>query len=251
MPHVSKRIVDGLYGYIWQGNGNNCNTYVFADVLPGKRPHAIVDPGFVRNEFREACFDSLVDSMNRDGLAVEDIGLVINTHTHPDHCQATEAIVERTFGPEDGSPVRQAIVALSREEEDYYLAAGENMFGMFGMEVPELGPLFYLAEGDLVLGGGNRVVQLQVFLSPGHSPGSVCLYWPENRVLITGDVLFFGSVGRTDFPGGSAATLKKSIERLSELDVEYVLPGHSTEFGSVVEGREFVRRNFAAVRYLF
>jgi metal-dependent hydrolase (beta-lactamase superfamily II) len=55
-------------------------------------------------------------------------------------------------------------------------------------------------------------------------------------------------VGRTDIPGGDRKLLKESIERLSQLDVEYLLPGHSTEFGAVIEGREKVRQNFTHVR---
>jgi len=69
-------------------------------------------------------------------------------------------------------------------------------------------------------------------------------------VLITGDVVFYGSVGRTDFPGGSITVLKQSIEKLSKLEVEYLLPGHSTEYGSIIEGKERVELNFKAVRFI-
>jgi len=61
-------------------------------------------------------------------------------------------------------------------------------------------------------------------------------------------VLFYGSVGRTDIPGGDGNLLKESIERLSQLDIEYLLPGHSTERGAVIEGRERVRQNFTFLR---
>ena len=251
MQHLSSQIVDGLYSYIWQGRGNNCNTYVLANVLLGERPHVIIDPGFITNELREPCFDSLAATMRRDGLAIEDIGMIIDTHTHPDHCQATETIVERSIRQEQEGKVGQAITALSREEEEYYKTMGESMFGMFGMKVARLDPFIYLVEGDLSLGQAEGKVDLQVLLTPGHSPGSICLYWPDRKVLITGDVVFFGSVGRTDFPGGSMSTLKDSIDKLSELDVEYLLPGHSTEFGGIVEGGEMVKRNFQAIGYLF
>jgi glyoxylase-like metal-dependent hydrolase (beta-lactamase superfamily II) len=55
-------------------------------------------------------------------------------------------------------------------------------------------------------------------------------------------------VGRTDLPGSDGKLLKESIERLSQLDVERLLPGHSTEFGAVIEGKEKVRQNFTFVR---
>ena len=250
MPHSSRQIIDGLYCYIWQGRGNNCNTYVLANVLRGERPHVIIDPGFVVNEMGERCFDSLMVAMQRDGLTAEDIGLIIDTHTHPDHCQATEIIVEKSSRKAGKGKMGQAIVALSGEEEEYYKTVGERMFGMFGMKLARLDPFLRLTEGDLSLGTGQGKVDLQVLLTPGHSPGSICLYWPAKAVLMTGDVVFHGSVGRTDFPGGSITILKQSIEKLSQLDVEHLLPGHSTEYGSIVEGREMVRRNFNAIRFL-
>jgi glyoxylase-like metal-dependent hydrolase (beta-lactamase superfamily II) len=248
MPHYARRINEELYCYIWQGRGNNCNTYLLANMLRGERPHIIVDPGFVVNELREACFDSLLAAMQRDRLNPEDIGLIINTHTHPDHCQATEAIVQRSAQKGGKGRLSQALTALSKEEAEYFKTVGERMFGMFGMEVAKLDPFIYLVEGDLILGVGKKKVDLQIMHTPGHSPGSICIYWPDKKVLITGDVIFYASVGRTDFPGGSITVLKQSIEKLAKLDVEYLLPGHSTEYGSIVEGKDKVRRNFEAVR---
>jgi glyoxylase-like metal-dependent hydrolase (beta-lactamase superfamily II) len=61
-------------------------------------------------------------------------------------------------------------------------------------------------------------------------------------------VVFAGSIGRTDFPGGSPSLLRKSIDKLSQLDVEYLVPGHSTEAGSVIAGRDKVKRNFYTVK---
>jgi glyoxylase-like metal-dependent hydrolase (beta-lactamase superfamily II) len=66
-------------------------------------------------------------------------------------------------------------------------------------------------------------------------------------LVVTGDLLFYGGVGRTDF-GGDGQELKQSIERLMELDIEYVLPGHSTELGSIIQGRDKVQKNFTAIR---
>jgi len=227
---------------------------VFANVLRGTRPHIIIDPGFVVNELREQCYASLMGAMEADGIKPEDIGLVINTHVHPDHSQATDDIVAAGAGA-SGKPgckagPSQAITALSREEYEYFRNVGEKMFGMFGLAAPKLEPFLYLSDGDLSLGTGARKIDLQVILTPGHSPGSISLYWPKEKALITGDVVFFGSIGRTDFPGGSISQLKQSIDRLSTLDVEYLLPGHSTEYGSIVSGRQMVQRNFSAVKMI-
>ena len=122
---------------------------------------------------------------------------------------------------------------------------------MFGVRIPEFTPLFYLKEGDLSLGAKNSELNLQVFIVPGHSPGSICLYWPEQKVLITGDVVFYGSIGRTDFPSGSLSQLKQGIDKLSKLDVEYLVPGHNTELGSIVQGKQNVERNFQGVKLIF
>jgi len=248
--HNSRKLFDRLFCYIWQGRGNNGNTYLLANVLRGDRPHVMIDPGFVANEMREPCFDSLEKSMTADGFRIEDIGLIINTHTHPDHCEATETIVEKSTGKPSKGKISQTLVALSREEDDYYRLVGERMFGMFGLKAAKLNPFFYLTDGELSLGRDEERVNFQVFLTPGHSPGSVCLYWAERKVLITGDLLFFGGVGRTDFPGGSLTTLKQSIERISSLDTDYLLPGHSTEYGSLIEGKDKVERNFMALKLI-
>ena len=250
MLHRSIKLVDGLVCYIWQGRGNNANTYLFANVLRGDRPHVIVDPGFTVNEVGERCFDSLTAVMQQDGFNMEDIGLIINTHTHPDHCQATEAVVQKSALKERKGKVSQALTALSREEEEYYRTVGERMFGMFGMKMAKLEPFIYLTEGDLSLGKDEKRIDLQILHTPGHSPGSISIYWPDKKVLITGDLIFYGGVGRTDFPGGSITILKQSIEKLSALDVEYLLPGHSTESGSIIESKVLVEHNFRAVKFL-
>ena len=98
------------------------------------------------------------------------------------------------------------------------------------------------------LGAKDEKVAVKVLLTPGHSPGSVCLYLEKDKILISGDVVFAGSVGRTDFPGGSPSLLRKSIDELSQLDVEYLVPGHSTEMGSIIAGKDKVSRNFYTVK---
>ena len=235
----SVNLVDNLYCYIWQGMGNNCNTSVFTNILNGPKPHVIIDPGHIVNESREECFAGLEKAMAEDKIRVDDIGLIINTHSHPDHCQANELIVERSG----------AQVTLSKEEDDFRNTIGVSLYRAFGIKAPRFNPQFYIKEGDLDLGING--FKLSVILTPGHSPGSVCLYWAEKKVLITGDVIFFMSVGRTDFPGGDMAQLKKSIDRLAELDVEYIIPGHNTEPGGIIRGKDLIRRNFEAVQDFF
>jgi hydroxyacylglutathione hydrolase len=238
MYHKSMKVAEYCYCYAWQGRGNNCNAILWPSVLRGEHPHVLVDPGHVRNEIGEPCFDSLCGAMEKDDFRIEDVGLVIGTHSHPDHIEATDSVVSKSG----------ALFALSREEDEFYRTTGKMFFQAFGGNPLETNPFFYLAEGDLSLGAKDSKIAVKVFVTPGHSPGSVSLYLEENKILISGDVVFAGSVGRTDFPGGSPSLLRKSIDRLSQLDVEYLVPGHSTESGGIIAGKDKVKRNFYTVK---
>jgi glyoxylase-like metal-dependent hydrolase (beta-lactamase superfamily II) len=238
--HKSIRLAQNFYCYVWMGGGNNCNASLLCHVLRGEHPHVLVDPGHIRNELGETCFDSLTQAMEKDGFKVADIGLVIGTHSHPDHLEAVDPVVEKSG----------ALMSISREEYEFYRSVGKQFYQAFGLEPPELVPSFYLREGDLSLGAKDKV-NIEVLLTPGHSPGSVSLYWKEEKILISGDVVFSGSVGRTDFPGGTASLLRKSIDRLSRLDVECLVPGHSTDMGMIIGGKQKVERNFHMVKMMF
>ena len=77
-------------------------------------------------------------------------------------------------------------------------------------------------------------LEIQVLHTPGHTPGSVCLAVEDT--LFTGDTLFAGSIGRTDFPGGDVPDMKKSLARLGNLPTDYrVMPGHGEETTLFVE----------------
>jgi len=236
--HKSVQLTENFYCYVWEGRGNNCNAILWPSVLRGDRPHVLVDPGHTRDELGEPCFDSLAQAMENDGFKMEDIGLVIATHSHPDHIEAAELVVEKNG----------ALFTLSREEDEFYRTIGMSFFQMFGGKPPQVNPSFYLKEGDLSLGAKDDKVAVKVLLTPGHSPGSVCLYLEKDKILISGDVVFAGSIGRTDFPGGSPSLLQKSIDELSQLDVEYLVPGHSTEMGSIIAGKDKVKHNFYTVK---
>jgi len=218
------RLVDNLYAYVWQGSDNNCNTYVFARAL-SEGKHVVIDPGHVATPFyRELGLDTLLKGMEGDGIAEDAIGLVIITHAHHDHCEAAGTIREKN----------NALLALHQAEEATYQMLGGKID-------------IYLEEGELVLSGDNQI-KLEVYHSPGHSPGHVTLYWPAQKVLIAGDVIFYRSTGRVDLPGGSAKALKQSIQRLSQLDVEYLLCGHPYGHPGIIEGRKAVQENFEFVK---
>ena len=83
-----------------------------------------------------------------------------------------------------------------------------------------------LTEGSMLSAGG---ISAKILSTPGHTPGSVCLYFEDEHLLLTGDTLFAGSCGRTDFPGGSMPQMKASLKRLATLPPETnVIAGHGT-----------------------
>ena len=93
------KLVSNLYAYVWQGNDNNCNSYVFANLLDKNR-HVIIDPGHTTTPFyREPGLGSLFTEMEKDGLVGKAIGLVILTHAHPDRCEAANMIREQNNAP--------------------------------------------------------------------------------------------------------------------------------------------------------
>jgi glyoxylase-like metal-dependent hydrolase (beta-lactamase superfamily II) len=205
------KILEGLYGFIWQSaSENNCNSF-FVD---GAKK-ILIDPG------HRHLFLHVKRGLAQIETTPEQIDVVLVTHGHPDHLEMVGS-----FGPS----TRWAMSRIDYEFVMKYIGSR--------MEFPA--PAFFLQEGDLVIGDKT----FRVILTPGHSPGSVCLYWPEKKVLFTGDVVFSQSIGRTDLPGGSGKQLKESISKLAELDVEVLCPGH----GDVVAGRENVKKNFKLIK---
>jgi hydroxyacylglutathione hydrolase len=208
-----------LYSYIWKSAAeNNCNSFFIGGDLP-----VVVDPG------HQHLVKKLIQLMEKDGNRFEDVRVIIATHGHPDHLEAIQTFARAGVQ-----------VAIHEEEWKFLQEVGGQFYRAMGMEMPELKISFFLKEGELKLGSKT----FQVIHTPGHSPGSVSLYWPEKKALFTGDVVFPMGVGRTDFPGGDGGLLRDSIERLSRLDAEYLLSGH----GEVIKGRQNILRNFAYVR---
>jgi len=140
---------------------------------------------------------------------------LINTHCHVDHVLGVKYIAEKYK------------TKFEVHEEDIQLLTNAKKYGIvFGFDVEEPPVVTgYLKEGsDIIF--GNSV--LKTFHVPGHSPGSMAFYNPEQKFVITGDVLFKGSIGRTDLPGGDYDQLMSSIyKKLMVLPSETeVFPGH-------------------------
>ncbi|HVN96751.1 MAG TPA: MBL fold metallo-hydrolase, partial [Syntrophorhabdaceae bacterium] len=208
---------DDFYLYIWLSyEANNCNT-VFID---GQVP-ALIDPGHAR------LFHHVSTGLANDGKDVSEVKLLIGTHSHPDHIEAMEYFGDDTLR------------AISKDEHSYLTNGGKELFLMTGCEAPKKPFTLLLSQGSFNLGDK----EFTVIKTPGHSPGSVCLYWQEKRLLISGDTLFSMGIGRTDLTGSDINALKASIATLAELDIEYLVPGH----GEIIRGKKVVERNFKMI----
>ena len=171
--------------------GYDCNIYIFEDV--------IVDTGTGDN------IQYIKDSMKKAKISVDDLSLIVNTHNHFDHIGGNRCFdLEVAMHREDAK-------AIEEGDDDATVA---RMFGrsMDGMKV------------DRILEEGDKIHDFEVLHTPGHTKGGICLY--NGETLISGDTVFAGGgCGRMDI-GGDVNEMKKSLKRLTTLDVTYLLPGH-------------------------
>jgi hydroxyacylglutathione hydrolase len=165
----------------------------------------IIDPGEEADRIMQAI----------DALGIETVEAILLTHTHFDHIGAVAPVARATSAP-----------VYCPELETQVLA---NI--MDYVSWPGFGP-YESYDADHTVAGGETLelagLQFEVVFTPGHSPGHVTFALPEHQALFSGDVLFQGSVGRVDLPGGDWPTLLASIESLlSAYPAETVVyPGH-------------------------
>jgi len=195
----------------------NCSLLWCTETMKG----AVVDPG--------GDLDTIIATAAKLGVTLESILL---THGHIDHAGATADLAARLSIP---------IVGPQREDS-FWIDQLPNQSRMFGFpHCPAFTPDRWLEDGDQVHVGN---VTLDVLYTPGHTPGHICFFDRVARVAIVGDVLFAGSIGRTDFPRGDHDTLLRSIrEKLWSLgdDVAFI-PGHGpmSTFGEERRSNPFV-----------
>ncbi len=192
------------------------NTYVLSDETG---ECAIVDPGCVSAAEQAQLEDHLLSH----GLKPV---LLINTHAHLDHVFGVNYVSEK-----------YSLDLHLHDGERPLLEAGPQIAKMYGLELEANRAAVVSIDEGQTLTFGNTT--LEILLTPGHSPASVCFYHRESRQLIAGDVLFQGSIGRTDLPGGDYDTLIGSItDKLFPLgDDVFVYPGHGPATTIEVERR--------------
>jgi len=188
------------------------NCYLLA--VAGGRKAVIIDPGDEEAKIRGA-------------LAKHNLqpGLVVNTHGHYDH-----------IGCDDKFAVE---VCIHKDDLASLKNPGINLSRLLMTEFSVNAPVRQLTDGERICSDG---IVLEVIHTPGHTPGGISLLLkaPINKIVFSGDTLFYGGVGRTDFPGASHKQLVSSIKKklLVLDDLTVVLPGHGPKTTIAAEKRD-------------
>ena len=200
------------------------NTYLLSDE---STECVIIDPGC----YTETEKNELAGFITAKGL--KPVKLLL-THAHIDHVLGNNFLCGKF----------NLKVEMNSIEKDLLKSA--QLYGeLWGIQVePSPAPEIFLQEGDVVNFGQSA---LEIIFTPGHSPGSICFYNRKEKFAISGDVLFYGSIGRTDLPGGDFDTLIRSIrEKVFPLGDDYkIYPGHgpSTTIAHEKKYNPFVGEN--------
>lgn len=189
-----------------------------------KKECIIIDPGCYFEEERQELLQYIAEK------ELKPLRL-LNTHCHIDHIFGNKLVSERFNLSPEIHRLEQPVLDRSPQAGQLYNLPFET----------SPAPGSYLEEGDRIQWGAD---ELEVIFTPGHSPGSISFYCPSQQWVISGDVLFYQSIGRTDLPGGDHTTLLNSIrEKLFPLgDKVKVFPGHgpATTIGFEKESNPFL-----------
>lgn len=197
-----------------------CNCSVIGDEV--SREAMVIDPG-----------DDIADVLaiiQKHNLIVKQI---VITHAHIDHVGGAMKLRHATGAP------------ILLNESDYGLLKMLDMQAAWiGVKTPEKVEIDHSLGDQQTVKAGSLIAN--VMHTPGHTEGSICLYFPAEKKLIAGDTLFAGSIGRTDLPGGSFDKITRSLNEkvLALPDDTVVVPGHGalTTIGAEREGNPFLKR---------
>jgi glyoxylase-like metal-dependent hydrolase (beta-lactamase superfamily II) len=200
----------------------HCNCTILGDEVT--REAMVVDPGDNIPE--------ILSRLQKHGLTLREI---VVTHAHIDHVGGAAQLRKAT-----GAPV------VMNQQDLGLLGMMEMQAGWLGVPTPEVAPPDASAEDGLTI--GLATLPAQVLHTPGHTQGSICLLFPDQHLLLAGDTLFAGSIGRTDLPGGDGHQILRSLrDRLLVLpDATRVVPGHGPEttIGEERQSNPFLQPKF-------
>lgn len=199
------------------------NTYVLHDET---NECIIIDPG-MDGQMEENELTNYIESLKLKPV------LLVNTHTHIDHVLGNHFVAEKYH-----------LELAAHKDAEMILMKAPVYAVNYGLKLEDPKPIaHYLTEGNDLKFGKSK---LKVFHTPGHADGSLCFYSETDQFVITGDVLFYQSIGRTDLPTGDYDILQKSIwEKLFTLPDETIAyPGHGPETSI---GFEKVSNPFVAI----
>jgi hydroxyacylglutathione hydrolase len=202
--YVFDKIADSIYFLVSRSMDSNITFIQSGD------HHVLIDAGTGMN------YHVLDNELQTLGSSLSKLTDIVLTHSHIDHIGGVIPIVEESspmihLHKAEGDPINQGDMS-------------QTLAGTFGVDLPPLKIEGLLEEGSILEFGD---IKMEVYHTPGHSLGSICLMILDTGILITGDTLFpGGSFGRTDFPTGSEKDLVESLRRISEMSFQIGLPGH-------------------------
>lgn len=206
------------------GKNYDSNIYIIIGNIP-----TIIDTG-------TGLYSIEIKETIKEYIDLSKIKQIILTHEHFDHVGGTLDILKATNGNAEIFAHNNTLRKLEK---------GESSFArLLGGVMPKIHVDTALSDSENVIIGDE---EFEVLHTPGHSPGSICLYCKKIKSLISGDTIFaHGDFGRYDLPGGDFSSLLKSIDRLTALDVKDLYPGH----GPVVEtvGKDHVLQSFRNIQ---
>ena len=216
------KIKEGVYFITGQDEFiPDAHVYVVGE--PSSKDLSLVDAGLIGKG------DYKIQSLQKMGIELVDVKRVIMTHSHLDHIGCLSEILKQIPWAEMWIHTEEADPLEKGDERTVY---GMDMFKTLCQTQYGIKPGAFRLQANRKLKDGE-VLQIggmvwEVLHIPGHSLGSIALYHRVNRILIPGDVVYADyGIGRFDLHGANAASLKKSLLRLADLDVDILLPGHN------------------------
>jgi hydroxyacylglutathione hydrolase len=211
------KLNNNLYFYPEKGV-LDCNTYIMKDKLT-----VLIDVGLDKN------LPSLIRDFKNDGIDPDEIDIIGNTHLHLDHSWANQEFKEKYSAKIKIAPVQKKFYDVGVRET-------AKFFNIEPVEFQEDG----LLDSEINIGD----IEIQLIETPGHSPDSICFYIASTRALICGDLIFQNNIGRPDLPGGNIEHLEQSIEKIAQMDIDMLLPGHM----NIITSSQKVKQNFEFVK---